>query len=109
MQSYASVTLHIVFSTKGRKRYLDDKIQDELLAYLAGICNNLQCSAVIVGGHEDHVHIACRLDRTVTIARLAEKLKTGSSKWIKNKGRAYEPFAWQNGYSVFSTIPYSVR
>ncbi|MGD9127639.1 MAG: IS200/IS605 family transposase [Planctomycetia bacterium] len=101
-QSYASVTLHIVFSTKGRKRYLDEKIRNELFSYLGGICNKLRCPSIIVGGHHDHVHIACVLDRTATIAKLVENLKSGSSKWVKTKGPAYEFFAWQTGYSVFS-------
>ncbi|GBC61835.1 transposase [Desulfonema ishimotonii] len=31
-----------------------------------------------------------------------EKIKTGSSKWIKTKGPRYQLFSWQNGYGAFS-------
>jgi REP element-mobilizing transposase RayT len=50
----------------------------------------------------DHVHILCRLSRTLTIAQLVRELKRESSKWIKTKGRDYARFHWQEGYGAFS-------
>ena len=40
--------------------------------------------------------------RTITLAKLLEEIKTGSSKWIKTKGDQYAQFAWQTGYGAFS-------
>ncbi len=71
-------------------------------AYLGGICNSLGCQVLAVGGPSDHIHILCRLSRTVTIAKLVEDVKKSSSKWIKTKGGRYTRFRWQNGYGVFS-------
>jgi len=48
----------------------------------------------------DHVHLAIRFPRTITIAHLVEELKTSSSKWLKTQSLAH--FAWQNGYGAFS-------
>jgi REP element-mobilizing transposase RayT len=48
----------------------------------------------------DHVHLAIRLSRTVTIADFVEELKTTSSKWLKSRS---PHFAWQRGYGAFST------
>ena len=40
--------------------------------------------------------------RTLAISQLVEDIKTGSSKWIKTKGKPYDNFCWQNGYGAFS-------
>jgi REP element-mobilizing transposase RayT len=53
----------------------------------------------------DHVHLAIRLSRTVTIADLIETLKTSSSKWLKTQSRELGGFAWQRGYGCFSVGP----
>lgn len=44
----------------------------------------------------------------MTLAKLLEKLKTHSSKWIKTKGAGYANFYWQNGYGAFSVNPAEV-
>ena len=77
-------------------------------AYIGGICNNLQCQSVTVGGVEDHVHILCFLGRTITIADLLKEIKASSSKWIKTKGGILTKFAWQNGYGAFSVDRFGI-
>ncbi|TWT95916.1 Transposase IS200 like protein [Botrimarina colliarenosi] len=101
-QSLANVILHVVFSTKQRQPFIDGEIESELHAYLGGVAKSLGCIPYAIGGVEDHVHLACSLPRTVTIADLVQDLKQGSSKWIKTRGAAYASFAWQNGYGAFS-------
>jgi REP element-mobilizing transposase RayT len=58
-----------------------------------------------VGGVADHVHLAVRLSRTVTVAGLVEELKTSSSKWLKTQSPELMTFAWQRGYGAFSVGP----
>jgi putative transposase len=102
-QSLAQIYLHIVFSTKHRRPWLEDKIlRAEMHQYLGGICRNLDSPALIVGGVEDHVHLLCRLSRTHTVAEFLRELKRESSKWIKTKGSALADFHWQDGYGAFS-------
>jgi putative transposase len=101
-QSLSNVLLHVVFSTKHRHPFIDETIDNELAKYLAGICRGVGCPSHAIGGADDHIHIACSLGRTITISKLVEELKTGSSKWMKTKGPAYAQFAWQNGYGAFS-------
>ncbi len=101
-QSLVKNYIHITFSTKNRQRLIDKSIQQELFGYLGGICKNLECNPIIVGGHIDHVHILCLLSRKIPLMKLIEKLKSSSSKWIKSKGDQYQKFYWQNGYGGFS-------
>ena len=102
-QSLAKVLVHIVFSTKNRYPFLEDKnIREEMHAYLGGTCNNLDCPVLIVGGIADHVHILCALSRNHSLAQLVAEIKRPSSKWIKTKGKMLTKFGWQNGYGAFS-------
>ncbi len=101
-QSLVKNYVHITFSTKYRQSIIDENIKDELFRYLGGICKNLECYPVIVGGHKDHVHILCLLSRKIALMKLLEELKSHSSKWIKTKGQSYSEFYWQNGYGAFS-------
>jgi putative transposase len=102
-QSLAQIYVHVVFSTKDRHPYLRDSgIRQHVHAYLAGICKNQDCPALCVGGVEDHVHILCRLSKTVDISTLVRELKRDSSKWIQDEFPQLAGFHWQSGYGAFS-------
>jgi REP element-mobilizing transposase RayT len=104
-QSLTKVCLHITFSTKDRYPFIDGEIEQELWAYIGGVCKALDCNPICVGGYRDHIHVCCLMSRNITQAKLLEEIKKGSSKWIKTKGRKYEKFYWQRGYSMFSVNP----
>jgi REP element-mobilizing transposase RayT len=109
-QSLAQIYLHLVFSTKNRKPFLQNQsLRDELHAYLGGTCNNLGCPVLRVGGVADHVHVACRLGRTISVSDLVKELKRESSKWIKTNSPDLRDFFWQNGYGAFSISPSHVE
>jgi putative transposase len=101
-QSLSFILIHVVFSTKDRAPLLDPAIRPDLHAYLATVARDADCECYRAGGVADHVHLAIRLSRTVTIAQLIEKLKTSSSKWLKTQ---IAEFAWQRGYGAFSVSP----
>ena len=84
-QSLVKNYLHIVFSTKYRQPLIQESIEEELYSYLGGICNNLECHVIKVGGYTDHIHILCMLSKKVALMKLLEELKSHSSKWIKTK------------------------
>lgn len=105
-QSLAQVYLHVVFSTKHHKPFLQRQdLRRECHAYLAGTCKNFDSPSLIVGGPEYHVHILCTLSREQTISDLVRDLKRESSKWIKTKDPGLSSFYWQQGYGAFSVSP----
>jgi putative transposase len=105
-QSLAEVYVHIVFSTKLRRPFLRDvTLRDRTHRYVAGICKNLGCPALIVGGPEDHVHFLCRLGKENDIASLIRDIKRDSSKWTKDQDSGHADFHWQQGYGAFSVSP----
>jgi putative transposase len=104
-QSLVRNYLHIIFSTKHRARLIQEPVEKELFNYIGGICNSLECTPVIIGGHVDHVHILALLSKKIALAKLLETTKSNSSRWIKSKGKEFENFYWQDGYGAFSVYP----
>src|SRR5258708_4635661 len=109
-QSLANVLLHIVFSTKDRRPFLQsEEVRGEMNAYLIGTLQNIGCPSLIVRTVEDHMHCLCQLSRTRTIADLVQEMKVESSSWAKKQGPALRDFAWQSGYGAFSVSQSNVE
>ena len=101
--------IHIVFSTKEREGFIDEDIEKELHAYIGGICKELECQPIKIGGFTDHIHLLCLLSKKIALAKLVEEVKSHSSKWIKTKGLNYKNFYCQIGYGAFSVKPSEVE
>jgi REP element-mobilizing transposase RayT len=109
-QSLVQVYLHIVFSTKQRRPYLNDRnLREKIHGYMAGICKNLNCPALKIGGSEDHTHLLTRHSKILTISDFLRELKRSSSIWIKTQNEELSSFQWQNGYGAFSVSPSHVQ
>jgi putative transposase len=108
-QSLVRNYLHITFSTKNRFNLIHPEIEKELYNYLGGICKHLECNPVLVGGHQDHVHILCLLSQKIALMKLIEEVKSHSSSWIKTKGDDLKKFYWQSGYGAFSVNPCEIE
>jgi REP element-mobilizing transposase RayT len=108
-QSLSKIYVHIIFSTKNREPLIHDAIKEELFNYLGGVCKNLECNPIQVGGYRDHVHILCSLSKKVTLIKLLEDIKSSSSKWIKTRGEQFSNFYWQSGYGAFSVNPTEIE
>ena len=108
-QSLVQNYIHIVFSTKYRQPLIKPDVESELHAYLGGICNQLECQSIKIGGYTDHIHILCKLSKKIALMKLVEEVKSHSSKWVKTKGEQYSNFYWQNGYGAFSVNPSQVE
>ncbi|WP_107038414.1 IS200/IS605 family transposase [Brumimicrobium mesophilum] len=104
-QSLPNHYIHIVFSTKNREPLIHPPFEKELHAYIAGICNSLECKVLIVGGYTDHIHILCMHSPKIAFMVLMQKIKANSSKWMKTKDESLRNFSWQRGYGSFSVNP----
>ncbi|MCY2987168.1 MAG: transposase [Planctomycetota bacterium] len=110
-QSPARVLVHIVYSTKGRRPWLNDEgIRQQLYAYKATILrDNVDSPALIIGEEADHIHALCLLSRKFAIKDVIEEAKTETTKWLKKQGRQYADFHWQLGYGIFSVSESNVE
>jgi len=107
-QSLVKNYIHIIFSTKLRAPLILESIENELYSYIGGICKQLECYPVKIGGYIDHIHILCMLSNKIPLMKLLEEIKAHSSKWIKTKDDTLKKFYWQNVYGAFSVNPYEV-
>ncbi len=108
-QSLVKNYIHIVFSTKYRQPLIFPPYEQELHSYLGGICKNLECYPIKIGGYTDHIHILCVLSKKIALMKLLEEVKSHSSKWMKTKDISLENFYWQDGYGAFSVNPHEVN
>ena len=102
-QSLAKLWTHLIFSTKNRFPFLNDRpFRLDLHAYLATLLRQFDCETLIVGGVEDHIHALFALSRIHSIAKVVKEIKRPSSSWIKDISPALRKFYWQAGYGAFS-------
>jgi REP element-mobilizing transposase RayT len=101
-QSLSSILIHLIFSTKNREPFLVPEIETELYPFIASIFKAVKSPVLIINGTSDHLHTLFSLSRVITVADIVEEVKTGSSKWLKTKGRGFRNFHWQSGYGAFS-------
>lgn len=108
-QSLVKNYIHLIFSTKNRAPIILPKYESELHSYLGGICKNLDCQPIKIGGYTDHIHILCMLSKKIALMKLLEEVKSHSSKWMKTKDELLKNFYWQDGYGAFLCEPIGSR
>ena len=108
--TYAQNIVHVVFSTKDRRKVIAAEFQPKMWAYAAGICKNLGIVVHAVGGAEDHIHFLIQIPATLALAEAVSTIKSNSSRWANEEG---QKFVWQQGYGAFSVsasiVPTVVR
>jgi REP element-mobilizing transposase RayT len=101
-QSLVMNLIHLVYSTKQRQHWIAEAHRNGLLGYQAGIFQNWESPAIVIGGTEDHVHALFALSKNHALKKIVEEVKKGSSKWMKTDGPKNPVFQWQAGYGAFS-------
>ena len=97
--TYFQNVMHVVFSTKERRKMIPAEMKERLWAYTAGICKRQKVFVHAVGGVEDHIHLLLQFPATIAISEAVKKIKANSSGWTSDE---IGKFAWQEGYGAFS-------
>lgn len=108
--TYAQNVIHVVFSTKDRRKVIPREMQPRMWAYTSAICLKLGILVHAVNGTDDHIHFLIQVPPSLAVAKAVLAIKSNSSKWANEQGCK---FAWQEGYGVFSVsssmVPSVVR
>jgi putative transposase len=99
--SFTCLNVHVVFSTKERRRTLMANLREPLFPYVAGILKDLHGHLIQGGGVDDHVHLLIRLHQSTSVADCVRTIKANSSKWLREEHDVRWP-GWQEGYGAFS-------
>ncbi len=100
--SFASLLVHIIFSTKNRLPDLSPELAGRLFPYMGGIVRERKGVPLIINGPADHVHLLVSLPTTESTADLLRVVKTNSSRWVHEQFPAKSQFGWQTGYAAFT-------
>jgi putative transposase len=107
--SYTSMNIHFVFSTKNRKHLIDSDLQPQLWAYIGGIAKEYKMVAHAIGGTDNHVHMLIAVPAVLSPSKCMQVIKSNSSKWVNEEFRQHRGFSWQVGYSGFSVSPRQIQ
>lgn len=97
--TFTRVHIHLIFSTRGRRKSIHGEAQENLWAYIRAICRSYEVDVLAIGGVEDHVHICIALPPKHSLSTIVRAIKANSSKWMNENGHL---FSWQDGYAAFS-------
>lgn len=100
--TYTKLFYHVVFSTKGRKRFILPSIEEELRKYVCGILRNIDGACVEINGMADHVHVLAILPPKISLSDALRTIKASTSKWLHETKPELAMFGWQDGYSAFT-------
>ena len=94
--TYVQNLVHVVFSTKDRRKLIPLDHRTKLWRYMAGVCSKEKILPLEIGGMDDHAHLLVQLPPTWSLSDAVQEIKTSSSRWM-GKG-----FFWQRGFAAFS-------
>jgi REP element-mobilizing transposase RayT len=100
-----AVYIHFVWSTWDRLPLIEEVIERPLFRYIGGLSKENGCEPAVIGGTENHIHLFVEMASTISIADLARRIKSGSSRYVSETIKPGEWFAWQASYGAFSVSP----
>ncbi len=100
--SFTNLAYHIVFATKVRERWIDEKLRPWLYAQIASIINDKKGVCLLVNGMPDHVHILAKLRPDHRLSEVVGAVKSTSSGRVHRFRPHLAHFAWQIGFGAFT-------
>ena len=92
--TYAQNVLHVVFSTKDRRKTIFAEFQPKLWAYSASICKKHGIFVHAIGGREDHSYFLVQVPPVLALAKAVATIKSNSARRANEAGRK---LAWLCG------------
>lgn len=77
--------IHLVFVTKYRRSVFTKAVLEDLKEIFASVCQDFEAELVEFDGEKDYVHLLINYPPKVSVSRLVNSLKGGSSRLIRKK------------------------
>ena len=106
-QSYSTLYVHLIWSTKNREPILTPVLKHEVYKAINEIAIEHEIYLDCINGVEDHVHLLIRLRTDQSIADIVKTIKGNS--WEKFKEDPDRYVTWQDGYAAFSVSASHVK
>jgi putative transposase len=102
-QSYSSLWVHLIWSTKNREPILAPLLKREVYKVINEIANDYEIYLDCINGVEDHVHLLVRLRTDQSVADIVKTIKGNSWERFKDDPNNY--VTWQDGFAAFTVSP----
>jgi len=109
--SFCSIQIHLVFVTKYRHSVLNEQIESDIIQLCRSICEKNRSYLVEAKADlelKDHIHLLVDLAPDVSVSKLANTMKTVTSREIRKRYEAHlkpyywKPVFWKRGYCAVS-------
>jgi putative transposase len=100
--SYTSLTYHIVFSTKERRRLIQPAVLPRPVEYIGGMIRQRKSRLLAGNGPEDHLHLLVSAHPTIAISDFLRDIKANSTSWVHDTFPGLRVFGWQDEYAAFT-------
>ena len=101
--SWTSIWVHLVFSTKNREPYLQNKeIRGKIFQHIRENAKEKDIWIDTINGYHDHAHCLISLNKDQSISKVAQLIKGESSNWINKNKIIRSKFFWQDDYWAVS-------
>ena len=108
-RSIYSLTAHLVFVAKYRKKVFTNELLTELEKVFSSALETRKCELIDFNGESDHVHLIVSYMPQISVSNLVANLKATSSKYMWNKHQKYlakfyfrKKVLWTGSYFVSS-------
>jgi putative transposase len=102
MMSWTRIWIHVVFTTKYRTHFLDDRIRRKVFLHIKKSTAEKGIHVDVVNGYTDHAHCLLLLDRDQVLSKVVQQIKGESAYWINKNGLTTRKFVWQDDYWAVS-------
>jgi len=99
---YWKLYYHFVWGTKNRLPLIDATFEPELYRVLAAKVQDLGGFVHVIGGMEDHAHLAVSVPPKLSPAKFIGDVKGNTSHYVNHVIKPDFEFYWQDEYGVIS-------
>ncbi|MCC4236940.1 IS200/IS605 family transposase [Vibrio anguillarum] len=81
--SVSKLVVHLVFTTKYRRKLFDEYMIQQLRDAFESSCTKLECELIEMDGEKDHVHLLIAYPPKLAISVMVNNLKSVSSRMLR--------------------------
>lgn len=107
-RAVSDLKVHLVLTTKYRKKVLTNDMLERLSELTQNFCNNWQCEVIEFNGEADHIHLLFKYYPQLQLSKFVNSFKTTTSRLIRKEFSAevdkvyWKPVLWHSSYFLAS-------
>jgi putative transposase len=101
-QTYTALRVHLVWSTRHRRPWLDPEWRGRLFTVASGLAGRSRARILCAGGVRDHLHLYVELGAAAVLTDVVAALKAGTARWVRSTFPHRATFGWQDGWAGFT-------